>query len=94
METFNTPPVYIMLQQAEGVRNLAKAGYLDSVRQGAMIDLLGRLDAKYGLCERVKYTPFPKQIAHFGYLFTCAQVFLLPLAFLDVFEDEARKHSL
>ncbi len=69
METFNNPPVSIMLQQAEEVRNLAKAGYLDSVRQVAMIDLLGRLDAKYGLCERKKYTPFPKQVAHFGYLF-------------------------
>ncbi len=89
-QTFNSPPVYIMLHRAEEIRNLAKAGHLDSIRQTAMINQLGSLDVTYGICERIQYTPFPRQIANFGYLFTWKLVFLLPLALSDVFEDESK----
>lgn len=93
-QTYRNPPGYLIRRQAETVRELARTGYLDSVRQYEMIALLGRLDADYGICERIKYTPFPRQIAYFGTAFTWLFIVLLPLAFLDVFESEASSEHL
>ena len=92
-EAFNNPPYYVMLQQAHELRGLAGAGALDPNRHVAMVELLGRLTIAYGVCERIKNTPFPRLMTHFGRLFTWALVFMLPLAFLDVFEQEAKKHD-
>ena len=55
---------------------------------------LAELALAQGICERIKNTPLPRQIAHFGTVFTWIFVFLLPLAFLDVFEAEAKTHEL
>lgn len=74
-----------------------RSGYLDSVRQYEMTALLARLDNDQGTCERIKHTPFPRQIAYFGTLFTWLFIFLLPWAFLDAFESafdaEAGHHT-
>ena len=75
------------------MRELVQKGFLDSVRQQLMTELLGDLYLAQGTCERIKNTPFPRQIAHFGTVFTWIFVLLLPLAFLDVFEREAVQHS-
>lgn len=92
-ESFSNPPYYIMLQQAQDLRNLSRAGSLEPVRHVAMIELLGRLTVSYGICERIKNTPFPRQVTHFGRLFTWVLVFMLPLALLDVFEREAERED-
>jgi len=93
-EKFHNPPYFLMLQQAKDLRNLADVGILNPVRHTAMIELLGRLTASYGACERIKFTPFPRQVTLFGRLFTWILVVMLPLAFLDVFEKEAILYDL
>lgn len=92
-ESFNNPPFFIMLQQAKELRSLAQDGVLEPNRHVAMTEVLGRLTVSYGVCERIKNTPFPRQVTHFGRLFTWSLVFMLPLAFLDVFEREAERYS-
>lgn len=93
-EAYHNPPYFLMLQQANDLRKLADAGVLDPIRHVALTELLGRLTVAYGACERIKFTPFPRQVTLFGRLFTWVLVMMLPLAFLDVFEKEARLHDL
>ncbi|MGI9402545.1 MAG: bestrophin family protein [Rhizobiaceae bacterium] len=92
-EAFNNPPTSIMLHQAEDLKKLAESGSLDPVKHVALMELLGRLTVSYGICERIKFTPFPRLVTHFGKLFTWVLVFMLPLAFLDVFEKEAERNQ-
>lgn len=89
----SNPGVYVIGRQAQRLQELAQAGMLDSIRQAAMTEVLSRLVDSQGRCERIKNTPFPRQIAHFGAVFTWIFVLLLPLAFLDVFEREAVTHN-
>lgn len=92
-QTFRNPPLYILREQAHSLQQLTASGYLDSIRLTKMTELLGELDLSDGICMRIKSTPFPRQIANFGTIFTWAFIFVLPLAFLDVFEAEAvRQH--
>lgn len=91
--TYRNPALCILGQQARCLQQLTRSGYLDSVRLTAMTSLLGRLDDSDGICGRIKGTPFPRQIANFGTVFTWIFIFLLPLAFLDVFEAEAIRHK-
>ena len=93
-QTHRNPPFYILRQQETTLRQLATSGYLDPIRLSAMTELLGRLDHSNGICIRIKSTPFPRQIANFGTIFTWVFIFLLPLAFLDVFEAEAERQEL
>jgi putative membrane protein len=88
-QTVRNPVAYLLRQQGAAVRKLTLAGYLDSIRQVAMMDVLGRFSQAFGVCERIKSTPFPRQIAHFGAIFTWIFVILMPMAFLDVFETES-----
>ena len=93
-QTVRNPPLYILRQQARHLQELTASGYLDSIRLDAMTDLLCKLDHSDGICMRIKTTPFPRQIANFGTIFTWILIFLLPMAFLDVFESEAARGQL
>lgn len=92
-EASNNAPFSLMLRQAQDLRRLAKSGLLDPVSHVAMVELLGRLTASYGICERIKFTPFPRQVTYFGRIFTWLFIFMLPLAFLDVFDKEAGRYA-
>ncbi len=92
--SMNNPATYLVRRQGERLRDLAREGLLDSVRQTTMMDVLADMDLAQGKCERIKNTPFPRQIAHFGTAFTWIFVLLLPLALLEVFEREAVQHNL
>ena len=91
-QKFKNPAAYLLRRQAESLQELAKSGYLDSVRLCEMMKLLTRFDRAQGICERIKHTPFPRLIAHFGVVFTWIFLLLLPLAFLDVFEAEVNRY--
>lgn len=92
-QKFRNPATYLVRRQAASLRDLVTSGYLDSLRHYEMVALLAQLDYLHGTCERIKHTPFPRQIAHFGTVFTWLFIILLPVAFLDVFEGEAGKHD-
>lgn len=93
-QTFSNPAGYLLRRQAETLRKLMQAGFLDSIRLCEMMELLRRFDLSQGICERIKLTPFPRLIAYFGVIFTWIFIILLPLALLGVFESEAGRHNL
>jgi len=88
-QAVRNPAAYLLRRQAMTLQSLQQAGVLGDEQHVATIELLGRLTEAHGICERIKTTPFPRQIAHFGTIFTWLFVFLLPLAFLDVFESKS-----
>jgi len=92
-QTYRNPTNFLLGKQAETLRDLARAGYMDSVRHYEMTALLAKFNDSFGACERIKNTPFPRQIAFFGTIFTWLFIALLPVAFLDVFEREAGSYD-
>jgi ion channel-forming bestrophin family protein len=76
------PAVHILRCQGDRLRQILRDGYLDSYRQVQMMSIIGNLYASQGKCERIKSTPFPRQIANFGQIFTWFFIILLPFAFV------------
>lgn len=93
-QTYRNPATFLLCRQADSLRELMQSGRLNGPREAMMTDMLGRLAESHGTCERIKNTPFPRQIACFATMFTWLFVFLLPLAFLDVFETAAAREQL
>jgi len=84
----------LLRRQGDRLQALVRDGFLDSHRHVALMTLLGTFYTQQGACERIKNTPFPRQVANFGLMFTWVFIFLLPLAFVDVFEADTRFHDL
>lgn len=94
MAALENPAVHILRRQGDRLRELATAGFLDNYR---LVQMMTTLDAFYvsqGQCERIKNTPFPRQVANFGQIFTWFFIFLLPLAFVEIFESTTEIHDL
>ncbi len=94
VQSCNNPAVQILGNQSIKLQSLAERGLLDSYRHVAMMNLLSRFNDAQGKSERIKNTPFPRQIAHFGTIFTKIFIILIPLAFLDAFGSEADRLHL
>ncbi len=89
------PATHILRLQGEKLRELAKQGLLSDYRLVEMMAHIGRFYDCQGKCERIKNTPFPRQIAHFGTIFAWLFIVLLPFAFVDAFNAEfARSHIM
>lgn len=88
------PATQIMRLQGADVRDLALDGQLDANREVAFMDMITRFYDSQGKCERIDKTPFPRQIAFFGTVFTWLFITLLPFGFLDAFQSEVDLHSL
>jgi putative membrane protein len=58
------------------------------------MEIIDSLLRTQGACERIKNTPFPRQIANFGLVFTWIFIILLPLALVDAFERETALHHM
>ena len=91
---YANPATQLLRRQGDRLRALVKDGLLDSHRHVALMTLLGAFYTQQGACERIKNTPFPRQVANFGLMFTWVFILLLPLAFVDVFEADTRFHQL
>lgn len=94
LASMENPAVHILRRQGDRLRELAAAGFLDSYR---LVQMMRTIDSFYdsqGKCERIKNTPFPRQVANFGQIFTWFFIFLLPLAFVEVFEASAEHHEM
>ena len=94
MEKNANVATHLLRRQGDRLRELAEEGLLDSYRHVAMMATLGSCYDAQGRCERIKSTPFPRQVANFGLMFTWVFIFLLPLAFVDIFEVETQTHDL
>jgi putative membrane protein len=94
MSAMENPAVHILRRQGDRLSELAAAGFLDSYRLVRMMQALDSFYDSQGKCERIKNTPFPRQVANFGQIFTWFFIFLPPLAFVEVFETTAEHHEL
>lgn len=83
---FANPAVHLLQRQGDRLRQLVDDGFLDSYRHVQMMSILRDFTYSQGSCERIKNTPFPRQIANFGLAFTWAFIIMLPLAFVEIFE--------
>jgi len=93
VEACGNPAVQIMRLQGADVRELALDGQLDANREVAMMDMITRFYDSQGKSERIDKTPFPRQIAFFGTVFTWLFIVLLPFGFLDAFQSEVERHQ-
>jgi len=90
---FSNMPLQILRRQSDRLHDLARNGFLDSYRHVKMVSLIDSLLLSQGGCERIKNTPFPRQIANFGEAFTWAFILLLPLGLVEMFEAETQLHQ-
>lgn len=88
LETMKNPATQLLRTQGERLRELQAAGELDLFRQLELMRIVEELYALQGKCERIKNTPFPRQYAYYGALFTRLFSLLVPLGMLDVFDFE------
>lgn len=94
LEKYANVATHLLRRQGDRLKALAEGGFIDSHRHVALMAMLGALYDAQGKCERIKNTPFPRQVANFGLMFTWVFIFLLPLAFVDIFEGETQVHEL
>lgn len=90
----NNPAVHILRLQGETLRLLRQQGVLDSYRFVELSNVLARLYDCQGQSERIKNTPFPRQYAYFGRLFTWLLIVLMPFAFVDAFSRLAEHYPV
>lgn len=93
LKTVANPATHIVKMQGEALRALQKRKALDNNRMVEMMQVLGRLYDHQGACERIKNTPFPRQITYFGRAFSWIFIVLLPLALYDSFEVAFKEHA-
>ncbi|MEM7526964.1 MAG: bestrophin family ion channel [Pseudomonadota bacterium] len=88
------PAVQILRLQGDHLRRVHEAGLLDSFRFVAMMQTINDCYDYQGMCERIKNTPFPRQFTVLGRYFAWIFIFLLPLAFVQLFEQEVQVLAL
>lgn len=88
------PAVHILRKQGDVLRLMHEGGQLDPYAFSTLSEVLGKLFDCQGKCERIKGTPFPRQITIFGRLFSWVFILMLPLAFIDLFAAEATQAGL
>lgn len=93
LRTVANPATHIVKKQGEALRALQKRKALDNNRMVEMMQVLGRFYDYQGACERIKNTPFPRQITYFGRAFSWMFIALLPLALYDSFESAFKEHA-
>ncbi|WP_282118721.1 bestrophin family protein [Ruegeria atlantica] len=74
---------YLLFLQGEKLAELARSRGIDPYWHVALMDRLARFTTTQGQCERIKNTPFPRQVAEVGRVFSWIFIFMLPLAFND-----------
>jgi len=92
--TMSNPATQILIKQGEALKELVKDGYLDSARHTDISKTISFFYDTQGNCERIKNTPYPRPFAYMGQVFTSIFILLLPLGFLDAFEDEGERYNV
>ena len=94
VDKYNNVATHLLRRQGDRLRELAEEGFLGPYRHVAMMTILGAFYDTQGKCERIKNTPFPRQVADFGLMFTWVFIFLLPLSFVEIFDAQTEKLEL
>ncbi|MEM0908856.1 MAG: bestrophin family ion channel [Pseudomonadota bacterium] len=88
-----SPLVMLIAKQVGELKALKAKGRIDDNRFVDMSQIMGELTLQLGSCERIKNSPFPRQITVFGRIFTYAFIALIPLALVQVFEDTITRQN-
>lgn len=83
LEGKNNRAACLLNLQARRLSGMAQDGKISPYWHVSLMDRLGRFTAAQGQCERLKNTPFPRQVAEVGRMFSWIFIFMLPLAFND-----------
>ncbi|MBJ3775536.1 bestrophin family protein [Acuticoccus mangrovi] len=94
LNRYANPAVHIVRKQGAHLQRLLRDGAIDDNRIVQMAEVLGRFYDSQGRCERIKNAPFPRQITHFGRIFTYIFMALMPLALIETFERTLSEHDL
>ena len=87
-------PTQIVRRQTADLKELFEGSRLIEDFHMEMMRVLEELTALQGKCERIKGTPFPRQYAYFGSIFTWIFVYLLPLGLLRLFAEASHPAGL
>ena len=83
LEDKTNKAAYLLYRQSEEIAALAREKAIDPFWHVALMDRLSHFTDAQGQCERLKNTPFPRQVAGVGRIFSWIFICLLPLAFND-----------
>lgn len=83
LEGKNNKAAYLLFLQSQQLATLASEKKIDSYWHIALLDRIAQFSTSQGRSERIKNTPFPRQVAEVGRIFSWIFIFLLPLAFND-----------
>ncbi|NOQ30474.1 MAG: hypothetical protein GQ570_05050 [Helicobacteraceae bacterium] len=92
LSNYSNVATQILIKQGQLVQKMTIDGYLDSRKQVSFTESIEHLYDAQGKCERIKKTPFPRAFAHIGQIFTWIFMLLLPLGFIEIFEDQGLKY--
>jgi len=92
--TRRNTPLFLLTRQAGILREMVTRGGINLTEELVMLRTLNEIEAAQARCERIKNTPFSRQISCFGPIFTLIFVLLVPLALLDALVQEAIAHGL
>jgi len=76
---------HLIRQQGEDLKDLMDSSHIEDFRHMEMMSCLEEFYNLQGKCERIKNTPFPRQYAYFGKVFTWLFILLLPFGMVSEF---------
>lgn len=86
------PATQIIRQQSKQLRELRQSGLLTEFCHVDMERMLTEFYNQQGAAERIKSFPFPRQYAHFSYLFVWVFVSILPFGLLTEMSKVGNLH--
>ena len=87
------PATQLLDSQSEEIKKLYKSGVIDSYKHVSLQNVLTRLYAEQGKCERIKNFPFPRQYASSCYFLVMLFIYCIPLAFVGEFDNLGHDYS-
>lgn len=85
------PACAILAKQGEALQNLAAREFISDYRFVSFYENIQQFYDIIGACERIKNTPFPKEIDGFIRCLVWIMMLILPLYMLGVFNDDLSK---
>jgi putative membrane protein len=76
------PPNYLIDQQGDDLKKAYEKGWIDEYHLVRLEETLIEFNVIQGICERIKNTPFTRQISYFSRVFVFIHASLIPFVFV------------
>lgn len=77
------PATQVLKLQSTRLRELHEQGLIDTYKHAELMRMITEFYSQQGACERIKTFPFPRQWAHFSFIFVWIFILLLPFGLLN-----------